>query len=115
MRRIIAIATAITALFAGAVATADNTHGHCTAYFNGSENGQTHKRQSNAFQEFATEIGENDGVDNDGDDETDEAGEQATPADIWDWCLDTENNPKGIGGNPDDPNKEGDTNGRTKP
>ncbi len=106
---------ALVVALAGSLASAEPTHGHCTAYFNGSENGQANKRKSTAFTEFATEIGENDGVDNDGDDETDEEGEMAGPADVWTFCMDTDNNPKGIGGNPDDPNKEGDTNGRSKP
>jgi len=111
MRRLILALVAVLAL-AGGVAQADhdaeqsNTHGKCTAYFNGSENGQNNKRNSTAFQEFASYVGENDHVDNDGDDEVDEEGEVADPLAIWDWCN-GENNPKGIGGQPDDPNTEG--------
>jgi hypothetical protein len=111
MRKILlAVVAACMALAAGSFASADspsNTHGLCTAYFNGSENGQQHKRQSNAFQEFVNYVGDNDGVDNDGDNEVDEGDEVASPVDVWNFCSDPENNPKGIGGNPDDPNTDG--------
>jgi len=91
---------AAVALGAAGVASADKDHGMCTAYFNGSQTGQEHKRQANAFQEFVNYVGDNDGVDNDGDGETDEGDEVATPTEVWDFC---EGN---VGGNPDDPNTE---------
>ena len=92
-----------------------NNHGLCTAYFNGSENGQAHKRNAPPFVALAQEVGENNGMDDDGDGDTDEQGEMAAPSEIWEWCSDPENNPKGIGGNPDNPDEEGDTSGRSKP
>jgi len=112
MRRI-ALALLLALGLAGGMAGADpaerndgNTHGRCTSYFNGSENGQDHKREAGPFTAFAQYVGENDGRDNDGDDATDEEGEVASEIDIWDWCMDPTNNPKGIGGQPDDPNTE---------
>lgn len=90
-----------------------NNHGLCTAYFNGSETGQSHKRNAPPFVALAREVGNSDGMDNDGDGQTDEGDEMAGPEGIWDWCMDPENNPKGIGGNPDDPNEEGDTSGNS--
>ena len=92
-----------------------NNHGLCTAFFNGSENGQAHKRNAPPFVALAREVGENNGVDDDGDGDTDEEGEMAGPSEVWSWCMDPENNPKGIGGNPDNPDEEGDTSGRSKP
>jgi hypothetical protein len=92
-----------------------NNHGLCTAFFNGSENGQANKRNAPPFVALAREVGENNGVDDDGDGQTDESGEMAGPEAVWDWCMDPANNPKGIGGNPDNPNEEGDTSGRSKP
>ena len=111
----------IVVIAAAGIAVADpgpngsNNHGLCTAYFNGSENGQAHKRNAPPFVALAREVGENNGVDDDGDGETDEQGEMAGPEGVWDWCSDPANNPKGIGGNPDDPRQEGDTSGRSKP
>lgn len=115
MRKLILTIVAALALATGVAqaGSPSNNHGLCTAYFNGSENGQAHKRQANAFVQFANYVGDNDGVDNDGDDEVDEGDEVASPVDIWNFCSDPENNPKGIGGNPDDPNTEGnDGNGK---
>lgn len=112
------------ALFAGLVATGlatadpgpngSNNHGLCTAYFNGSATGQSHKRNAPPFVALAREVGNSDGVDNDGDGSTDEGDEIAGPEGIWDWCNNPENNPKGIGGQPDDPNTpEEDPNGNS--
>ncbi len=117
MRKLLAlIVIAVTAVagasFADPGPNGNNNHGLCTAYFNGSANGQEHKRKAPPFVALAQEVGENDGVDNDGDDQTDEEGEMADPAGVWDWCNDPANNPKGIGGQPDDPNTpEEDPNG----
>lgn len=119
MRKLILAIVALLALGAG-LANADhgnqpNTHGMCTAYFNGSQTGQDHKRDATAFTQFADYVADNDHVDNDGDDEVDEGDETATPVDIWNFCKDPENNPKDIGGQPDDPNTEGnDGNGKNK-
>jgi len=67
-----------------------NNHGLCTAYFNGSANGQAHKHQAGPFQALEAAASDND--------------DNTSPAeDVWNWCNDTANNPKGIGGNPDDP------------
>jgi hypothetical protein len=110
MRKIALAMLAVLALFVGGVAKAgspNNNHGMCTAYFNGSETGQEHKRQANAFVEFVNYVGDNDGVDNDGDNQTDEGDEVASPEDVWAFCSDIDNNSKGIGGQPDDPNTEG--------
>lgn len=91
-----------------------NNHGLCTAYFNGSATGQEHKRNAPPFVALAREVGNSDGMDNDGDGQTDEGDEMAGPEGIWDWCNDPENNPKGIGGQPDDPNSpEEDPNGNS--
>ena len=85
-----------------------------TAYFNGSANGQEHKHKAPPFVALAREVGNSDGVDNDGDGETDEGDEMAGPEGIWDWCNDPANNPGGIGGQPDDPNTPGeDPNGNS--
>ena len=108
MKKIVAFALFL-GLIAGGLAIADpgpngsNNHGLCTAYFNGSETGQAHKRNAPPFVALAREVGNSDGVDNDGDGQTDEGDEMAGPEGIWDWCNDPANNPKGIGGNPDDP------------
>ena len=70
-----------------------NNHGLCTAYFNGSQNGLDHKRNAGPFQALQTAAGDADGD-----------GTSGTPSDVWTWCNDATNNPKGIGGNPTDPN-----------
>jgi hypothetical protein len=112
MRKMLALFVLVV-LAVGGASSADpgpngnNNHGLCTAYFNGSANGQDHKSNAPPFVALAQEVGENDGVDNDDDGETDEEGEMADAAGIWDWCNDPENNPKGIGGQPDDPNTPG--------
>ena len=117
MRKLFAAILFIVAAMSGVVfadpgPNGDNNHGLCTAYFNGSANGQSHKRNAPPFVALAQEVGENDGVDNDDDGDTDEEGEMADPVGIWDWCNDPANNPKGIGGQPDDPNTpEEDPNG----
>ncbi len=73
MKKILAVASATLMLSSVAgVATAHhkdghdaNTHGMCTAYFSGSENGQTHKRsddknENSAFQMFEDGIEDRD-------------------------------------------------------
>jgi hypothetical protein len=110
-KRLLALAVILILGVAG-FATADpgpngsNNHGLCTALFNGSENGQSHKRNAGPF---ATLIANSPDGPSDSDDEG------GSLSDAWDWCSDPANNPKGIGGNPDDPNQEGDTSGRSKP
>ena len=78
------IAAAILALgAAGAgVSLADPTHGHCTAYFAGSENGQNHKHQAGPFQQLQEDAGDADGN-----------GTPGQPTDVAAWCAD--NDPKG--------------------
>lgn len=78
-----------------------NNHGLCTALFNGSENGQAHKRKAGPF---ATLIA------NSPDGPSDDDNQGGSLTDAWDWCQQF-----GVGGNPDDPTVEGDTNGRSKP
>ena len=110
MRKMILGLAVLGALLGSGLAKADppsNTHGMCTAYFNGSQNGQDHKRQSDAFTQFASYVGDNDGVDNDGDGDVDEGGEIASPVDIWNYCDNAANNPKGIGGQPTNPSDPG--------
>lgn len=87
------------ALLAGGAAVADpgpngsNNHGLCTAYFNGSANGQSNKRKAGPFAALEQTAGDADGN-----------GTPNEPTDVWAWCNLLENNPKGIGGQPDDPN-----------
>lgn len=67
-----------------------NHHGLCTAYFNGSETGRAHKRNAGPFTALETAASDDD--------------DATTPTeDVWVWCSDLENNPKGIGGQPEDP------------
>ena len=109
MRKMLALLVAVVSAVAGASfadpgPNGSNNHGLCTAYFNGSATGQSHKRNAPPFVALALEVGENNGVDDDGDGDTDEEGEMAGPSEVWEWCNDPGNNPKGVGGNPDDPN-----------
>jgi len=67
-----------------------NAHGLCTAYFNGSDTGRAHKHQAGPFQ--ALEQAASDGNSN-----------TSPEQDVYNWCMDTTNNPKGIGGNPTPP------------
>ena len=90
------LAGGATAAFAGpengkAGPNGSNNHGLCTAYFNGSETGRAHKHDAGPFQ--ALEVAADDGD-----------GETSPEQDVWTWCNDAENNSKGIGGNPTDPN-----------
>lgn len=106
MKRIIAAFIAATAIaggaaFAGPGPNGNNNHGLCTAYFNGSQNGQQNKRKAGPFPVLEQTAGDQN--------DNDVPGE---PEDVWIWCMDPENNPKGIGGQPDDPNTpENDGNG----
>src|SRR5687768_15675219 len=59
-----------------------NTHGLCTAFFNGSETGRENKRDAPPFEQLEEEAGE---------------------AGAWAWCNDPANNAKGVGGRPTDP------------
>lgn len=80
----------LTAALAAPGPNGHNNHGLCTAYFNGSDTGQAHKRQAGPFQALEQTA-------DDGDSNT-------SPAqDVWNWCNDTANNAKGIGGNPTPP------------
>lgn len=72
----------------------NNNHGLCTAYFNGSEQGRSNKRQAGPFAALEAAA-------DDDDDET------SPEVDVWNWCIDPANNPKGIGGQPEDPTTEG--------
>ncbi|HET7652152.1 MAG TPA: hypothetical protein VFK42_03885 [Acidimicrobiales bacterium] len=67
-----------------------NNHGLCTAYFNGSDTGRAHKHQAGPFQALQQAA-------DDGDSNT------SPEQDVWNWCNDATNNPKGIGGNPTPP------------
>lgn len=72
-----------------------NNHGLCTAYFNGSQNGMDNKRSNGrAFIELARQAP-------DGPSDSDDTG--GSVSDVWDWCTNPANNPKGIGGNPTNP------------
>lgn len=87
----------------------NNLFGLCTAYFNGSQNGQDHKRKAPPFQGLETYVGNHDGVDNDDDGRVDEGDEDATPSEVWSFCQDN----GGVGGQPDNPNTpENDGNGK---
>jgi len=68
-----------------------NNHGLCTAYFNGSDQGRANKHNAGPFQAL--------------EDTADDGNSNTSPEqDVWAWCTDATNNPKGIGGNPTDPN-----------
>jgi hypothetical protein len=70
----------------------NNNHGLCTAYFAGSENGQSHKHQAPPFvalEQAADEAGDGDGT--------------ATPEEVVDYCapfLTGNGNGNGNNGNP---------------
>ena len=110
MKKVLVIAIGLLGLLGGAVGVAtaapgpngNNNHGLCTAYFNGSETGRANKHKAGPFVALENAAEARDGKDNDEDGQTDEADEVARA--VWDWCSDPTNNPKGIGGNPDDPN-----------
>lgn len=99
MKKVIASAIAAVALAGGTAVMASaapgpnghNNHGLCTAYFNGSATGQAHKHDAGPF--VALEQAADDGNSN-----------TSPEQDVWTWCNDTANNPKGIGGNPTNPN-----------
>lgn len=78
----------------------NNLYGLCTAYFNGSQNGQEHKRKAPPFQGLESYVGTHDGRDNNDNDQIDEVGEDASPTDVWDYCQAN----GGVGGQPDNPN-----------
>jgi hypothetical protein len=99
LKKIIAISVGMLSMVGGAVGVAiaapgpndNNNHGLCTAYFNGSEQGRSNKRQAGPFVALETAA-------DDGDDDT------PAEVDVWNWCMDTTT----IGGQPDDPNTDGD-------
>lgn len=70
----------------------NNNHGMCTAYFNGSSTGQSHKHDAPPFVALESTASSTD------------TNSEAIESQVWDWCNNTTNNPKGIGGNPTDPN-----------
>lgn len=87
-----------------------NNHGLCTAYFNGSENGRSNKAKAGPFVALENAANARDGQDNDDDGQTDEADEIQRA--VWDFCTGA-SNPKGVGGNPENPYTEGaDGNGK---
>lgn len=110
MKKVLAIALGLLGMLGGAVGVAiaepgpngKNNHGLCTAYFNGSETGRANKHKAGPFVALENAAEARDNEDNDDDGQVDEADEVARA--VWDWCSDPANNPKGIGGNPDDPN-----------
>ena len=115
MKRIIAVAIGVLAMFATAIGIStaapgpngNNDHGLCTAYFNGQKNGhgpgEDQTNQPPPFQgleDHAREYTDNDGDDNDSDGETDEEGENTALTDaenIFNYC----NDGGLIGGNPE--------------
>lgn len=100
MKKIIAIAVGALSILglAGTSLAASgpngkNNHGLCTAYFNGSATGREHKHKAGPFVALETAA-------DDGDAET------SPEEDVWLWCSDLANNPKGIGGQPEDPTND---------
>lgn len=100
---------AIGAAFAAPDPSGPAKHGLCTAYFNGSANGRAHKHQAGPF--VALEQAAHEYDDANGDQYSDVAQE------VYRFCT-LADNPKGIGGQPDDPFTAGDdgngNNGRGK-
>lgn len=102
LKKVIAVTVGLLGMLGGAVgvAVADpgpngkNNHGLCTALFNGSDTGRANKAKAGPF---ATLIANSP----DGPSDDDDAG--GSLSDAWDWCSDPANNPKGIGGNPENP------------
>jgi len=80
----------------------NNEHGLCTAYFNGQKNGHDKNGQPGPFQaleDTSREYTDSDGVDNDGDGEVDEEGENqdlSAAENVYNFCT----NVTTIGGNP---------------
>ncbi len=82
-----------------------NNHGLCTAYFNGQKVGHDKHGDPGPFQSLEDAAANNDGVDNDGDGQTDEGdetiddsnadGDLEQAAAVFDYCNGI------IGGNPD--------------
>ena len=116
-KRILSVALVAAALSAGSAFAApgptdqnnNNLFGLCTAYFNGSQNGQAHKRNAPPFQGLEAYVGTHDGIDNDGDNRIDESDEKGSPTDVWNYCQAN----GGVGGQPDNPNTTtNDGNGR---
>ena len=61
----------------------NNHHGLCTAYFNGQKKGHDKHGSPPPFAAL-------------------EAAAEEAEMSVFEWCSSSENNPKGIGGNPDD-------------
>ena len=112
MRKLFAMLMAAGLLVGGAsVVRADpgggpngsNDHGLCTAYFNGQKNGHDKNGQPGPFQaleDTSREYTDSDGVDNDGDGQVDEDGENqdlSAAENVFNFCDST----TAIGGNPD--------------
>jgi hypothetical protein len=80
-----------------------NDHGLCTAYFNGQKNGHDKNGQPGPFQaleDTSRAYTDSDGVDNDGDGQVDEDGENqdlSAAENVFYYC----DNTSAIGGNPD--------------
>lgn len=112
MKKTVAILIGMLSMLGGAVGVAlatpgpneSNNHGLCTAYFNGSETGRSNKHKAGPFAALESAANARDGQDNDGDDQIDETDEVAEA--VWNWCDDPANNPKGIGGQPEDPTND---------
>lgn len=81
----------------------NNDHGLCTAYFNGQKEGHDKNGQPGPFQaleDTSREYTDSDGVDNDGDGEVDEDGENqdlSAAENVFNFCDNTTT----IGGNPE--------------
>ncbi len=75
-----------------------NNHGLCTAYFNGQKQGHDkHDKDSPPpFAELERRAEEEADENNDDDEENDVSGADA----VLSWCQDSDNNPKGVGGQP---------------
>jgi hypothetical protein len=80
-----------------------NDHGLCTAYFNGQKNGHDRNGQPGPFQaleDASRAYTDHDGVDNDGDGQVDEDGEDqdlSAAENVFNYC----DNTTAIGGSPD--------------
>lgn len=74
-----------------------NNHGLCTAYFNGQKKGHDEHGDPPPFAALVERAEAEADENNDGDEENDVSGADA----VFSWCTDSDNNPKGVGGNPE--------------